>query len=103
MKWASITEAEAHAFYDSPDPASFGTLLKTTLASNYDKYHCPSAKDVFPESFTYKNCSAEYLANSQWGQSMITLDPPAVDAFYFPIGTTQQGTDETLSVNYWGV
>jgi len=38
-----LTDAEAHAFYDNTEPAGFGTLLSSTLESNYDKYECPSA------------------------------------------------------------
>jgi len=51
----------------------------------------------------YKNCSSDALAFAQWGSSAITLHPPYTSAEYFPVGTTVQGTDETLSVITWGV
>lgn len=35
--------------------------------------------------------------------SMVTLDPPYNDEDYFPTGNTTSGTNETLSVAFWGV
>lgn len=50
------------------------------------------------------NCSGRFLADGQWGSSMITLDPPyPTDDYYFPEGQTLQHTNETLSICTWGV
>lgn len=103
MAQTNMTKAQLDAFYGATNSSFFGYQLQHALAQNFDLYECPSAVDIYPELTFIKNCSAEFIANSQWGASMITLSPPYSDEDYFPTGKTLDGTNETLSVTVWGV
>lgn len=103
MNMTGMSMEELNVFYASTNSSFFGYQLDQALLYNFNKYECPSAVDEYPELTLVANCSATFLANDQWGRSDITLNPPYNVDYYFPVGKTSTGSNESLSVTDWGV
>lgn len=80
-----MTESEYVAFYDPENYDSFGNTLNIELIQASELYDCPDALDGNP-NFP-KNCSSTYLAHAQWGESLVTNNPPA-NSTVFPKSLT---------------
>ena len=85
MNATNMTEAQTASFYNITNPASFGYALMMVNNETHNKYKCESAPNEGQMSYYPGNCSSDFLAASQWGQSKVTMDPPYADAFYFPV------------------
>jgi hypothetical protein len=83
------------AFFDTTNSASFGGQVIAALAEIFTFYTCPSSKlNSNPEQVVVQNCSAEFLANGQWGSSMISNNPVHTSSTYMP---------KSLSLNDWNL
>ena len=92
MSMTGMTETEYWSFYDVNTLNSFGSIVDIELVQLSQWYHCPDAVNGNANFTT--NCSSVYLAHAQWGGSLITNNPPAVNATWFPV---------SLSLNDWNI
>lgn len=103
MVQTGMDMSELTVFYGNDNSSYFGFQLEGAMNALFTKYSCPSAVDMYPTLTYVQNCSAEFITNSQWGRSHITLTPPYNEPdYYFPVNTSSS-TAETLSVTEWSV
>lgn len=90
--------SELKKLYDPSISTSFGNFLNETNSKNQVKYKCVLIPDKIdsvldtpsihgPSDLAANhthNCTAWYLAQSQWGKSLVTLNPPSENLTYFP-------------------
>lgn len=72
-----------------------------TNNDTFNKYKCPSAANEGQMSYYLGNCSDVFLADTQWGQSKVTMDPPYADAAYFPTFDLPNNHTGCLTVANW--
>jgi hypothetical protein len=93
MESTGMTEAEFTTFYDVNQVNSFSFWLKVDLDDISEHYSCPSSEY---NAYSTTNCTAEYIAQGQWGSSMVTNNPILTDETLFPSSTTYNTWNSTI-------
>lgn len=106
MDYSGMTDAEYWSFYNvnNTNPYAFGSYLNIEMKQIVELYNCPNAIDG-NVNFT-SNCSSWYLAHAQWGQSLITMNPPVLNSTMFPYSLTLKdwdymGLDRQYEYYFW--
>lgn len=101
MELTDLTVSEIATLFDTSITTSLGYYVKNYANQVALKYGCVNQA----------NCTADEIAQKQWGQSLITLNPINADPFYTPVKNTclkwgafpVYGCEQALEYHYWAL